>query len=97
MMTGANTSTNRWRYQHARRTAALPEKPRPERDDTIAEITDDALIALDEHVDDSPLWEMRADGGERSDGWDDWALRDDAEPPRMLRELADDHRLARTV
>ncbi|MDE0374570.1 MAG: DUF262 domain-containing protein [bacterium] len=60
----------------------------PERDDTIAEITDDALIALDEHVYDSPRRAARADGDERSDGWDYWVLLDDSDPLRTLRELA---------
>ncbi|MCY3924175.1 MAG: DUF262 domain-containing protein [bacterium] len=68
----------------------------PERDDTIAEITDDSLIALDGHVFDSPLRAARADGDERSDGWDYWVLFDDAEPPRTLRELSKDHRLEHT-
>ena len=68
----------------------------PERDDTIAEITDDALIALDEHVYDSPLRAARADGDERSDGWDYWVLLNNADPPRTLRQLAEDHQLAHT-
>ena len=61
----------------------------PERDDTIAEITVDALIALDERVYDSPRRAARADGDERSDGWDYWVLLDDSDPLRTLRELAD--------
>ena len=61
----------------------------PERNDTIAEITDDALIALDEHVYDSPRRAARADGDERSDGWDYWLLLDNSDPPRTLRELAE--------
>ena len=61
----------------------------PERDDTIAEITDDALLALDEHVYDSPRRAARADGDERSDGWDYWVLLDNSDPPRTLRQLAD--------
>ena len=61
----------------------------PERTNTIAEITDDALIALDEHVYDSPRRAARADGDERSDGWDYWMLWDDSDPLRTLRELAD--------
>ena len=60
-----------------------------ERTNTIAEITDDALIALDEHVYDSPRRAARADGDERSDGWDYWVLWDDSDPLRTLRELAD--------
>lgn len=60
----------------------------PEREDTIAEITDDALIALDEHVYDSPRRAARADGDERSDGWDYWVLLDDSDPLRTLRDLA---------
>ena len=61
----------------------------PERNDTIAEITDDALIALDEHVYDSPRRAARADGDERSDGWDYWLLLDNSDPARTLRELAE--------
>ena len=61
----------------------------PERNNTIAEITDDALIALDEHVYDSPRRAARADGDERSDGWDYWVLLDNSDPPRTLRELAE--------
>ena len=61
----------------------------PERDDTIAEITDDALIALDEQVYDSPRRAARADGDDRSDGWDYWILLDDSDPLRTLQELAD--------
>ena len=61
----------------------------PEREDTIAEITDDALIALDEHVYDSPRRAARADGDERSDGWDYWVLLDNSDPFRTLRQLAD--------
>ena len=61
----------------------------PERNDTIAEITDDALIALDEHVYDSPRRAARADGDERSDGWDYWVLLDNSDPARTLRELAE--------
>ena len=60
----------------------------PERDDTIAEITVDALISLDDRVYDSPRRAARADGDERSDGWDYWVLLDDADPLRTLRELA---------
>ena len=60
----------------------------PERNNTIAEITDDALIALDEHVYDSPRRAARADGDERSDGWDYWVLLDNSDPPRTLRQLA---------
>ena len=61
----------------------------PERDDTIAEITVDALIALNERVYDSPRRAARADGDERSDGWDYWVLLDDSDPLHTLRELAD--------
>lgn len=61
----------------------------PERANTIAEITDDGLIALDGHVYDSPRRAARADGDERSDGWDYWVLWDDSDPPRTLGELAD--------
>ena len=60
-----------------------------ERANTIAEITDDALIALDEHVYDSPRRAARADGDERSDGWDYWVLWADSDPLRTLRELVD--------
>lgn len=60
----------------------------PEREDTIAEITDDALIALDEHVYDSPWRAARADGDERSDGWDYWVVVDDSDSLPTLRELA---------
>ncbi len=61
----------------------------PERD-TIAEVTDDALIALDELTYDSPQRAARADGAEHSDGWDYWALVED-EPQRTLRQLVEEH------
>ena len=61
----------------------------PERD-TIAEVTDEALIALDEHTYDSPQRAARADGAEHSDGWDYWVLVED-EPQRTLRQLAEEH------
>lgn len=59
----------------------------PERD-TIAEVTDEALIALDERTYDSPQRAARADGDEHSDGWDYWVLVEE-EPPRTLRQLAE--------
>ena len=49
--------------------------------DTVAEITDEALIALDDHTYDSPQRAARADGDEHSDGWEYWALGTQ-EPPR---------------
>lgn len=58
--------------------------------DTIAEVTDEALIALDEHTYDSPQRAARADGDEHSDGWDYWVLVED-EPQRTLRQLADEY------
>ena len=61
----------------------------PERD-TIAEVTDDALIALDEFTYDSPQRAARADGAEHSDGWDYWVLVED-EPQRTLRQLVEEH------
>lgn len=73
----------------------LPRLP-GRRYDTIAEITDDALIALDEHVYDSPLRAARADGDRRSDGWDYWVLLNDAETLRTRRELSEDHHRAHT-
>ena len=59
----------------------------PERD-TIAEITDEALIALDERTYDSPQRAARADGDEHSDGWDYWVVVED-EPSRSLRQLVE--------
>ena len=61
----------------------------PERTNTIAEITEDALIALDEHVYDSPRRAAQADGDERSDGWNYWMRWDDSDERPTLRELAD--------
>ena len=57
--------------------------------DTVAEITDEALIALDDHTYDSPQRAARADGDEHSDGWEYWALGEQ-EPPRTLRQLAEE-------
>ena len=57
--------------------------------DTVAEITDEALIALDDHTYDSPQRAARADGDEHSDGWEYWALGAQ-EPPRTLRQLAEE-------
>lgn len=59
----------------------------PERD-TIAEITEEALIAVDEHGYDSPHRAARADGDEHSDGWAYWILAE-REPPRSLRSLVE--------
>ena len=59
----------------------------PERD-TIAEVTDEALIALDERTYDSPQRAARADGDEHSDGWDYWVVVED-EPSRSLRQLVE--------
>ena len=61
----------------------------PERE-TIAEVTDEALIALDEHTYDSPQRAAHADGAEYSDGWDYW-MRVEDEPQRTLRQLAEEH------
>lgn len=61
----------------------------PERD-TIAEITEEALIALDEHTYDSPSRAARADGNENTDGWDYWLVVED-EPFRTLRQLAEEY------
>lgn len=57
--------------------------------DTIAEITEDALIVLDEHTYDSPHRAARADGDEHSDGWAYWMLAE-REPQRSLRSLVDE-------
>ncbi len=67
----------------------------PERD-TIAEITDEALIALDERTYDSPQRAARADGDEHSDGWDYWVVVED-EPSRTLRQLAESLRQAQAA
>ena len=67
----------------------------PERD-TIAEITDEALIALDDHTYDSPRRAARADGNEHSDGWEYWVLGE-LQPPRTLRQLAEELQQAQTA
>jgi hypothetical protein len=64
----------------------------PERS-TIAEITEDALISLNEHTYDSPRRAARADGDEQTDGWEYWVL-EDADPPRTLRDLAKEYEQA---
>jgi hypothetical protein len=63
-------------------TTADPEN------DTIAEITEDGLISLDEHTYDSPRRAARAVGNEQTDGWDYWIVHDD-QNPRSLKELAE--------
>lgn len=61
----------------------------PERS-TIAEITDDALISLNEHTYDSPRRAARADGDEQTDGWEYWVI-EDGDAPRSLRDLAEEY------
>ena len=58
----------------------------PERD-TIAELTEEGMIAVDDHAYASPHRAARADGDEHTDGWDYWVLAEH-EPPRSLRSLA---------
>ena len=60
----------------------------PERT-TIAEITEDALISLNEHTYDTPRRAARADGDEQSDGWEYWVV-EDGESPKSLRDLAEE-------
>jgi hypothetical protein len=60
----------------------------PERS-TIAEVTDDALISLNEHTYDTPRRAARADGDERADGWEYWVI-EDGDTPRTLRDLAEE-------
>lgn len=60
----------------------------PERS-TIAEVTDDALITLNEHTYDTPRRAARADGDERADGWEYWVI-EDGDTPRTLRDLAEE-------
>jgi hypothetical protein len=61
----------------------------PERS-SIAEITDEGLIGLNEHTYDSPRRAARADGDEHTDGWEYWVVGD-ADPPRTLRDLVDEY------
>jgi hypothetical protein len=62
----------------------------PERT-TIAEVTEDGLISVNEHTFDTPRRAARADGDEHSDGWEYWIV-EDGEAPRSLRDLADECR-----
>ena len=59
----------------------------PERD-TIAEVTEEGVIVLDDRSYSSPHRAARADGDEHSDGWDYWMLAE-REPPCSLRSLAE--------
>ena len=56
----------------------------PERT-TIAEITDDGLISLNEHLYDTPRRAARADGDEQSDGWEYWLVEDGDSPKKSAR------------
>lgn len=58
---------------------------------TIAEVTDDGRICLGEHTYDTPSRAAKADGDERTDGWDYWVV-EDGEPPTTLRALVDAYR-----
>jgi hypothetical protein len=53
---------------------------------TIAEITEDGLISLDEHTYEDPRRAARADGDEQTDGWEYWVLGD-GDAPRSLQDL----------
>jgi hypothetical protein len=61
----------------------------PERT-TIAEITEDALISLNEHTYDTPRRAARADGDEQSNRWEYWVI-EDGDAPRTLRDLAEEY------
>jgi hypothetical protein len=62
----------------------------PERT-TIAEITEDGLISVNEHTFDTPRRAARADGDEHSDGWEYWIV-EDGQVPKSLHDLAEEFR-----
>jgi hypothetical protein len=61
--------------------------------ESIAEITDEGLISLNEHSYDTPQRAARADGDEHSDGWEYWIIAH-GDTPRTLRNLAEEYLMA---
>lgn len=66
----------------------------PERT-TVAEVTEDGLISLNEHTYDTPKRAARADGDEQTDGWAYWVV-EDGEVTRSLRALAEECQVVST-
>lgn len=56
---------------------------------SVAEVTEDGLISLDDHTYDTPRRAARADGDEHSDGWDYWVLLH-GDGSKTLRDLANE-------
>ena len=71
------------------RPGALLGPSDPERT-TIAEITEDGLMDIDDELYDTPARAARGDGDEQSDGWEYWVLAD-GDSPRTLSDLAKEY------